>query len=31
MVVSGEHRFMSVRALALYAQRVRKVFASPTT
>jgi hypothetical protein len=31
MVVSGEHRFMSVRALALYAQRVEKVFASPTT
>jgi putative transposase len=31
MVTSGEQRFMSVRALALYAQRVGKVFASPTT
>ena len=31
MVVSGEHRFMSVRALALHAQRIGKVFASPTT
>jgi putative transposase len=31
MVVSRDHRFMSVRALALHAQRVGKVFASPTT
>jgi putative transposase len=31
MVTSGEQRFMSLRALALYAQRVGKVFASPTT
>jgi len=31
MVVSREHRFMSVRALALHAQRIGKVFASPTT
>ena len=31
IVVSGEHRFMLVRALALYAQRIGKVFALPTT
>jgi transposase InsO family protein len=31
MVASRDHRFMSVRALALYAQRFGKVFASPTT
>ena len=31
LVVSGEHRFMSVRALALHAQRIGKVFASRTT
>ncbi len=31
MVASSELRFMSVRALALHAQRVGKVFASPTT
>ncbi len=31
MVASRDHRFMSVRALALHAQRVGKVFASPTT
>ncbi len=31
MVTSRDHRFMSVRALALHAQRVGKVFASPTT
>jgi putative transposase len=31
MVTSRDHRFMSVRALALHAQRVGMVFASPTT
>jgi transposase InsO family protein len=31
MVASRDHRFMSVRAPALHAQRVGKVFASPTT
>jgi hypothetical protein len=31
MVARREHRFMSARALALHAQRVGKVFASPTT
>ena len=30
MVVSRDHRFMSVRVLALHAQRIGKVFASPT-
>jgi transposase InsO family protein len=31
MVESSEHRHMSLRALALYAQRIGKVFASPST
>jgi transposase InsO family protein len=31
MVESDEHRHMSIRALALHAQRIGKVFASPST
>jgi transposase InsO family protein len=31
MVESQDHRHMTIRALALHAQRVGKVFASPTT
>ncbi len=31
MVASDEHRHMSLRALALHAQRIGKVFASPST
>jgi putative transposase len=31
MVASRDHRFMSIRALALHAQRIGTVFASPTT
>jgi putative transposase len=31
MVEGREHRFMSIRALALHAQRIGKVFASPST
>ena len=31
MVTSHDYRFMSIRSLALHAQRVRKVFASPST
>ncbi len=31
MVESDEHRHMSLRALALHAQRIEKVFASPST
>jgi transposase InsO family protein len=31
MVESSDHRHMSLRALALYAQRIGKVFASPST
>jgi len=31
MVESGDYRFMSIRALALHAQRIGKVFASPST
>ena len=31
LVVSQDHRHMTIRALALHAQRVGKVFASPTT
>jgi len=31
MVEGSEYRFMSIRALALHAQRIGKVFASPST
>ena len=31
MVEDGDYRFMSIRALALHAQRAGKVFASPST
>jgi putative transposase len=31
MVESSNHRYMSLRALALHAQRIGKVFASPST
>jgi len=31
MVASRDYRFMSIRALALHAQRIGKIFASPST